>query len=155
MQTMLAAVLKDFNQLELEEIPIPQPQEKGTVLVRIKSCGICATDYKAIKGIRRNVTFPFIAGHEPAGIVAAVGPGVTHFKPGDEIICQPSGYCGYCKNCREGNTHYCENAFTTGSSETGWYSNWKSSDNWIFHSDESSKKGFTFVNSSANEPLFS
>ncbi len=62
----------------------------------IKSCGICATDYKAIKGIRRNVTFPFIPGHEPSGVVAEVGPGVTHFKPGDEVIVMPSGYCGYC-----------------------------------------------------------
>jgi L-iditol 2-dehydrogenase len=46
--------------------------------------------------------------------VAETGPGVTHFKPGDEVICQPSGFCGFCKYCREGNTHYCETAFTTG-----------------------------------------
>jgi Zn-dependent alcohol dehydrogenase len=55
-------------------------------------------NYKAIKGILRNVTFPFIPGHEPAEIVAEVGPGVTHFKPGDEVICQPSGFCGYCRH---------------------------------------------------------
>ena len=107
MQKMLAAVLHDFDKLELEEVPRPVPSEIGTVLVRIKSCGICATDFKAIKGIRRNVRFPFIPGHEPSGVVAAVGPGVTHFQVGDEVICQPSGYCGFCKYCREGNTHYC------------------------------------------------
>jgi threonine dehydrogenase-like Zn-dependent dehydrogenase len=39
---------------------------------------------------------------------------VTFFKPGDEVICMPSGFCGNCKHCREGNTHYCETAFTTG-----------------------------------------
>ena len=111
---MLAAVLHDFDQLELEEAPRPVPSETGTVLVRIKSCGICATDFKAIKGIRRNVRFPFIPGHEPSGVVATVGPGVTHFQVGDEVICQPSGYCGFCKYCREGNTHYCEHSFTTG-----------------------------------------
>ncbi len=88
---MLAAVLKDFNQLVLEDVPKPNPG-LGEVVVRIVSCGFCATDYKAIKGIRRNVAFPFIAGHEPAGVVAAVGPGVRHFKDGDEVICQPSGY---------------------------------------------------------------
>jgi L-iditol 2-dehydrogenase len=110
---MLAAVLHDFNDLRLDEVPIPEPG-LGEVVVRIKSCGICATDYKAIKGIRRNVTFPFVPGHEPSGIVARVGPGVVHFKEGDEVICQPSGYCGYCKHCRVGNTHYCEHAFTTG-----------------------------------------
>ncbi len=114
MEKMLAAVLHDFNHLELEEVPIPQANDFGDVVVRIKSCGICATDYKAIKGIRRNVTFPFIPGHEPSGIVAAVGPGVTNVKVGDEVIVQPSGFCGFCKHCRVGNTHYCERAFTTG-----------------------------------------
>ncbi len=114
MPNMLAAVLHSFDDLRLEHTPRPAPAAHGTVLVKIKSCGFCATDYKAIKGIRRNVTFPFVPGHEPSGIVAEVGPGVHHFKPGDEVICQPSGYCGYCRHCREGNTHYCEHAFTTG-----------------------------------------
>jgi L-iditol 2-dehydrogenase len=111
---MLAAVLRAVDRLELEDVARPRPEKPGTVTVRIKSCGICQTDYKAIRGIRRNVTFPLIAGHEPSGIVAEVGPGVTHFKPGDEVVCQPSGYCGFCKHCRVGNTHYCESAFTTG-----------------------------------------
>lgn len=110
---MLAAVLKDFNELVLEEVPTPTPGP-GEVLVKIVSCGFCATDYKAIKGIRKNVTFPLIAGHEPAGIIAATGPGVKHFKEGDAVICQPSGYCGVCTNCRLGNTHYCDHAYTTG-----------------------------------------
>jgi threonine dehydrogenase-like Zn-dependent dehydrogenase len=114
MSKMLAAVLHDFNDLRLEEVPRPVPIANGTVLVRIKSCGVCATDYKAIKGVRRNVTFPFIAGHEPSGIVEEIGPGVTHFKPGDEVICMPSGYCGFCTPCRTGTPHYCEHAFTTG-----------------------------------------
>jgi threonine dehydrogenase-like Zn-dependent dehydrogenase len=110
---MLAAVLTDFDKLVLEEVAEPEP-ELNEVVVRIKACGFCATDYKAIKGIRRNVTFPFIAGHEPAGVAARVGPGVSNVKEGDEVICQPSGYCGFCEHCRAGNTHYCERAFTTG-----------------------------------------
>jgi L-iditol 2-dehydrogenase len=110
---MLAAVLQDFDRLVLEDVPVPEPGI-GEVVVRIVSCGFCATDYKAIKGIRRNVSFPFIPGHEPAGVVAAVGPGVRHFREGDEVICQPSGSCGACHHCRMGNTHYCERAFTTG-----------------------------------------
>ena len=114
MDKMCAAVLRDFNQLELEEIPIPQPENIGEVVVQIKSCGCCATDFKAIKGIRRNVKFPIIVGHEPSGIVAETGPGVSHFKVGDEVIVQPLGHCGYCKHCRVGNTHYCEHAFVTG-----------------------------------------
>ena len=110
---MLAAVLKDFNKLVLEDVPVPTPKS-GEVLVKIKRCGFCATDYKAIKGIRRNVKFPMVPGHEPAGVVAAVGSGVKHFKEGDEVICQPSGFCGACYHCKMGNTHYCEHAFTTG-----------------------------------------
>lgn len=111
---MLAAVLHDFNDLQLEQIPVPAIKEPDDVIVQIKACGVCATDYKAIKGIRKNVTFPFIAGHEPSGIVAEVGSEVKHFKVGDEVICQPSGYCGFCNHCRVGNTHYCEHAFGTG-----------------------------------------
>ena len=110
---MLAAVLKDYNDLALEDVPQPEPGI-GEAVVRIRSCGFCATDYKAIKGIRRNVVFPLIPGHEPSGVVAKVGPGVEHFKEGDEVILQPSGYCGACRHCRAGNTHYCEHSFTTG-----------------------------------------
>lgn len=110
---MLAAVLKDFGKLVLEDVPAPDPG-LGEVVVRIRSCGICATDYKAVRGIRRNVTFPFIPGHEPAGVVAKVGTGVTHVKEGDGVIVMPSGYCGVCPACRSGRTHFCEHAFTTG-----------------------------------------
>ncbi|MHC4727848.1 MAG: zinc-dependent alcohol dehydrogenase, partial [Planctomycetota bacterium] len=110
---MLAAVLKDFNILVLVEVSIPEPG-MNQVVVQVKACGICATDYKAIKGIRTNVTFPFIPGHEASGLVVAVGPGVSHVKEGDEVICQPSGYCGVCEHCRAGRTHYCDKAFTTG-----------------------------------------
>ena len=112
--TMRAVVLRDFNRLAVEDVPRPVPAEPGMVLVRIKACGVCATDVKAIKGIRRNVAFPFIPGHEPSGVVEEIGPGVSHFAPGDEVIVQPSGYCGFCPDCRVGNTHYCADAFTTG-----------------------------------------
>jgi len=110
---MLAAVLHNINDLRLEDVPMPEP-EPGEVVVKIKSCGFCATDYKAIKGIRKNVRFPCIVGHEPAGVVSAVGRGVKHIKEGDEVVVMPSGYCGYCKYCRKGKTHYCEHAYTTG-----------------------------------------
>ncbi len=114
MKTMLAAVLHDFDQLELERIPAPRATEIGDVVVRVHSCGICATDYKAIKGIRRNVSFPTIVGHEPSGVVAEIGPGVSRFAVGDPVIVQPLGHCGLCRHCRAGNTHYCEHAFCTG-----------------------------------------
>ena len=114
MKTMLAAVLEDFDRVELEDVPIPRVESHGEIVVRIKSCEFCATDYKAIKGIRRNVELPCIVGHEPSGIVAETAPDVKHFKVGDEVILQPSGYCGFCTSCRLGNTHYCERSFGTG-----------------------------------------
>jgi len=111
---MLAAVLHGKNDLRLEEVPRPRADEPGSVVIATKACGICATDYKAIRGIRTNVSFPFIPGHEAAGVVAEVGPGVRGLREGDAVIVQPSGYCGICSDCRVGNTHYCSHAFTTG-----------------------------------------
>jgi L-iditol 2-dehydrogenase len=111
---MLAAVLHDFNRLTLEDVPEPKPDKPGTVVVRIASCGVCQTDHKAIRGVRRNVSFPMVPGHEPSGVVTAVADDVSHFKEGDAVICSPSGSCGFCAHCRVGNAHYCETAFTTG-----------------------------------------
>jgi len=119
METMLAAVLHDFNDLRLEEVPMPVPRDPGDAVVKIKACGICQTDYKAVRGIRRNVTFPTIVGHEASGVVAAIGSAVKYFKEGDEVIVQPSGYCGCCRNCRTGNTHHCESAFVIGGDRPG------------------------------------
>ncbi|MGI6494863.1 MAG: zinc-dependent alcohol dehydrogenase [Kiritimatiellia bacterium] len=110
---MLAAVLHDFNDLRLDQVPDPVAGQ-GEVVIRIRACGICATDYKAVRGIRRNVTFPCIAGHEASGVIESIGPGVEGLHVGDEVIAQPSGYCGICRFCRMGLQHYCEHAFTTG-----------------------------------------
>jgi L-iditol 2-dehydrogenase len=155
MKTMKAAVLHSVNDLRVEDVPRPEPRGPDEVVVRIKSCGICATDYKAIRGIRTNVKFPFIPGHEPAGIVSAVGAGVQHFKEGDEVICQPSGYCGYCAHCRMGDTHYCETAFTTGGDgpEDVWPGAFaeymRTKEQCLFHKP----KGISFDAAALTEPL--
>jgi threonine dehydrogenase-like Zn-dependent dehydrogenase len=109
---MLAAVLKDVNKIVFEEVPKPEPKTTQ-VVVDVKACGICATDHKAVRG-KRPVEFPRILGHEPAGVVAEVGSAVTAFRPGDEVILSPRGYCGVCRKCRMNLFHYCETTFSTG-----------------------------------------
>lgn len=109
---MLAAVLKDVNQLVLEDIPKPEPGPTQ-VVVDVKACGICATDHKAVRG-KRKVHFPRILGHEVAGVIDSVGSVVSKFKPGDAVIVSPRGYCGLCQQCRLGFYHYCEDTFSTG-----------------------------------------
>jgi len=109
---MLAAILKDVNRIVLEDIPRPAPG-KTQVVVKVKACGICATDHKAVRG-KRKVNFPRILGHEIAGVVAAVGIAVGKYKESDEVILSPRGYCGLCEQCRLGRFHYCEDTFSTG-----------------------------------------
>jgi len=110
---MLAAVLREFGRMSIEEVPTPEP-DINEVLVKVKACGICQTDYKAFIGKRDNVVFPKILGHEPAGIVAKAGLGVKGFKEGDEVIVQPAGFCGLCRPCRTGMQHCCTSRFTIG-----------------------------------------
>jgi D-arabinitol dehydrogenase (NADP+) len=109
---MLAAVLKDVNRIVLEDVPKPEPGPTQ-VVVKVKACGICATDHKAVRG-KRHVEFPRILGHEPAGVIESVGSVVKKFKPGDEVILSPRGYCGLCPKCRVGLQHHCEDTFSTG-----------------------------------------
>ena len=110
---MLAAVLREFGKMSLEDVPAPEAGF-NEVVVKVKACGICQTDYKAFAGKRDNVVFPKILGHEPAGIIAKVGPGVKDFREGDEVIVQPAGFCGMCRPCRSGMQHCCQNRFTIG-----------------------------------------
>ena len=109
---MLAAVLKDVNELVLEDVPKPQPGPTQ-VVVRVRACGICATDHKAVRG-KRSVEFPRILGHEIAGVIDSVGSVVAKVKEGDEVILSPRGFCGLCERCRVGLEHYCEDTFSTG-----------------------------------------
>ena len=110
---MLAAVLKDFGDLVLEEIPKPEPAATD-VVVALKAGGVCGTDYKAVRGKRTNVEFPIILGHENSGVVDSVGPAVKNFKPGDACIVAPIGGCGVCRHCRLGDVHFCEDSYPTG-----------------------------------------
>lgn len=103
-----AAVMRTPHEpltIETVEIDTPAPHE---VLIRTAASGVCHSDLHALHGtIVARV--PGILGHEPAGIVEAVGSEVTTVKPGDHIIACTSMYCGSCAQCVVGFTHLCSN----------------------------------------------
>ncbi|MDO4641454.1 MAG: S-(hydroxymethyl)glutathione dehydrogenase/class III alcohol dehydrogenase [Neisseria sp.] len=102
-----AAVAWAPNQpLTIEELDLMPPQ-KGEVLVRIVASGVCHTDAYTLSGQDSEGVFPCVLGHEGAGIVEAVGEGVTSVKPGDHVIPLYTAECGECKMCRSGKTNLC------------------------------------------------
>ena len=107
---MKAAVLSAIGgPLTIEEIPTPEPHA-GEVLVRVTSCGVCHTDLHVIKG---EVAFPIpcVLGHEIAGVVADVAPGVTTVQPGDAVVCSFIMPCGTCDYCARGRDDLCATFF--------------------------------------------
>ena len=96
--------------VELIETPVPRVKQ-GELLVKIGACGICGSDlhiYEWELGAERAVNgFPSILGHEPAGHVVEIGPGVSGFKQGDLVALDPFGHCGRCRHCLAGRFNYC------------------------------------------------
>jgi len=96
--TMQAAVYRGINDVRVETVPVPEIGP-GELLLRVHTCGICGTDLKKIHTGSHSA--PRIFGHEMSGSVAAVGPGVSRFQPGDRIVVFhhiPCGSCYYCEN---------------------------------------------------------
>ncbi len=103
-----AAVLREMNQpLSIEEIEIDQPAAHE-VLVRTVASGVCHSDLHCVRG-NLPTRVPAVLGHEPAGIVEAVGSEVSTVKPGDHVIACTSIYCGDCVQCLSGRPHLCVN----------------------------------------------
>lgn len=91
--------------VEVRTIIVPDPGP-GEVIVDVKACGVCHTDLHYRDG-GINDNFPFLLGHEAAGVVAEVGAGVTHVAPGDYVILNWRAVCGECRACRRGRPWYC------------------------------------------------
>lgn len=123
MPTMKAAVVKQFGQpLVIEDVPVPQPGP-GEVLVKVKACGVCHTDLHAASGDWPvKPVPPFIPGHEAAGIVAALGPGVKNLKVGDAVgVAWLHDACMSCEYCETGWETLCEHQHNTGYSVNGGF----------------------------------
>lgn len=107
MRTAPAAVLYDFKQpMVIEEVTVLPPQA-GEVMVRMKAAGVCHSDLHVIKG-DLPMPCPIILGHEGAGIVEEVGPGVTTVQPGDHVIPIWRASCGRCDYCLSARPALCD-----------------------------------------------
>jgi S-(hydroxymethyl)mycothiol dehydrogenase len=93
--------------VSVETILVPDPGP-GEALVQVQACGVCHTDLHYREGAI-NDDFPFLLGHEAAGIVEAVGPDVTSVAPGDFVILNWRAVCGECRSCTRGKPWYCFN----------------------------------------------
>jgi S-(hydroxymethyl)mycothiol dehydrogenase len=89
----------------VETVVVPDPGP-GEVVVAVQACGVCHTDLHYREGAI-NDDFPFLLGHEAAGTVEAVGPGVTNVAPGDYVVLAWRAPCGRCRSCRRGRPWYC------------------------------------------------
>jgi alcohol dehydrogenase, propanol-preferring len=121
--TMKAAVVKAFGKpLVIEDVPVPVPGP-GEILVKVRTCGVCHTDLHAASGDWPvKPVPPFIPGHEAAGVVAALGPGVTEFKLGDAVgVAWLHDACLRCEYCETGWETLCEHQHNTGYSVNGGF----------------------------------
>jgi S-(hydroxymethyl)mycothiol dehydrogenase len=91
--------------VSVETILVPDPGP-GEALVRVQACGVCHTDLHYREGAIGD-DFPYLLGHEAAGVVEAVGEGVTDVVPGDFVILNWRAVCGRCRACRRGQPWYC------------------------------------------------
>jgi S-(hydroxymethyl)mycothiol dehydrogenase len=106
MQQVRAVVARrKGDPVSVETINVPDPGP-GEAVVQVQACGVCHTDLHYREG-GINDDFPFLLGHEAAGVVEAVGPDVTSVAPGDFVILNWRAVCGDCRACRRGEPWYC------------------------------------------------
>src|SRR3569623_258722 len=106
MKTRAAVAFEAKQPLDIGEVDLDGPKQ-GEVLGEIMATGICHTDAYTLDGLDSEGLFPSVLGHEGAGIVREVGPGVTSVKPGDHVIPLYTPECRQCKSCLSGKTNLC------------------------------------------------
>jgi D-arabinose 1-dehydrogenase-like Zn-dependent alcohol dehydrogenase len=117
----VAQIARPNAPFEIVERPIPEPSA-GSVRIKVESCGICHSDSVTKDGLFPGIEYPRVPGHEVAGVIDAVGPGVPQWKPGQRVgVGWNGGYCGYCDHCRRGDFFACIHGQTTGITYDGGY----------------------------------
>ncbi len=109
---MRAAVLEKSREpiVVYDDVDVIEPRA-GEVRVNVKYCGLCHSDLGFVTG-KAPVFGPMIPGHEAAGIIDAVGAGVTHLAVGDHVVMTPAAPCGHCYYCQRGDHSLCTNAMS-------------------------------------------
>jgi D-arabinose 1-dehydrogenase-like Zn-dependent alcohol dehydrogenase len=122
MATMRVAQVPRANgAFEIVERQIPEPGA-GSIRIRVQACGICHSDSLTKEGLFPGIQYPRVPGHEVAGVIDAVGPGVAGWEPGQRVgVGWNGGYCGYCEHCRRGEFFACVRGQTTGITYDGGY----------------------------------
>jgi D-arabinose 1-dehydrogenase-like Zn-dependent alcohol dehydrogenase len=114
-------VPKPGAEFEVVEREIPEPSA-GQVKIRIQACGVCHSDVVTKEGLLPGISYPRVPGHEVAGVIDNVGPGVTGWKAGDRVgVGWHGGQDGTCLSCRRGDFVNCENGKFCGVSYDGGY----------------------------------
>jgi S-(hydroxymethyl)glutathione dehydrogenase/alcohol dehydrogenase len=106
MKVRAAVAVEAGKPLEIEEVELAGPRA-GEVLVEIRATGVCHTDAYTLSGRDSEGRFPSILGHEGAGVVVEVGPGVRSLEPGDHVIPLYTPECRQCKTCLSGKSNLC------------------------------------------------
>jgi alcohol dehydrogenase len=111
---MRAAVYEAFKgQVTVRTLPDPTVSDFGAV-IEVKATGLCRSDWHGWNGHDTDIHLPHVPGHEFAGLVAAVGKGVTRWKIGDRVTMPFMGVCGTCPQCSSGNQQVCDKQFQPG-----------------------------------------
>ncbi len=124
----------------MEDVSIPVCGTND-VKIKITHTAICGSDlhiYKWDEWAQRTVPTPLVTGHEFCGIVEEIGPGVTHYKPGDRVSGEGHITCGYCRNCRAGKRHLCHKTVGVGIQRDGAFAEYlviPESNVWPIHED--------------------
>ena len=124
----------------MEDVSEPQCGTND-VKIKVTHTGICGTDlhiYTWNEWAQRTLDLPLITGHEFCGIVEEIGPGITHYKPGDHVSGEAHITCGYCRNCRAGKRHLCHKTIGVGIQRDGAFAEYlviPESNVWPIHRD--------------------
>src|SRR5258706_9001667 len=114
-------VPKANGAFEIVERDIPPPTA-NTVRIKVQACGICLSDSLVKEGHMPGIVYPRVPGHEVAGVIDALGPGVDHWSVGQRVgVGWHGGYCGRCDACRRGEFFDCETHQVTGLTFDGGY----------------------------------